>query len=284
MKYTEFFSEIKKNPRPVYLISGAEAYLRDEAVKALRALVLRALPEFNETILEAPEAQTIINACETLPMMADRRLVLVREFPLLGKQKTAKEAEQVFVDWLPNAPMTTALVILQAEMDGRKKIAQTLKKTALWLDCTPLEESDLRGWIVRQCKKAGKSIENPAYLPFVAGQDMYALAGHIQKLCDYAGERETITRADVDRLIRPNLEYSVFQIVDALLRGEAADIQRKLNGIVDAGESRVGIIAVISSQMRLLFHATAGAAQDALSANLKVNGYALTMLKKLLFP
>lgn len=286
MQYTDFFKRINEGIPQIILVSGSEIYIRDQAVKAVRKALALPFPELNETILEAPDAQTLMQACETLPMMAERRLVLTREFPLLGKGRVGGEAEQseAFLQWIKNAPESCCLLILQNDLDGRKKVAQALKKEAVWLECAPMKEYDLCQWLGREAARNGKKLENASYLVFRAGKDMQMLEGQVRQLVDYVGERETILRADIDTLIAPNLEHSVFEITDALLAGKTATAFEAVHTLVAAGQNRVGLLAVLTSQMRQLFHATsimaAKGSMDVLSEKLKVHGYGLTMLKK----
>src|SRR6185503_10607931 len=70
-----------KELRPIYLVAGEERYLASEVVQALRDATLDgAIPGLNDETLTAGEASvdSAIDAARTLPMMARRRWVLVR--------------------------------------------------------------------------------------------------------------------------------------------------------------------------------------------------------------
>ena len=77
--------------KSVYLFHGEEEYIKKSALERLRGDILPAgLEALNETILEgAVSADRVIEAAETLPMMCDRRLVVVKDWgPLMsGKAK-----------------------------------------------------------------------------------------------------------------------------------------------------------------------------------------------------
>ena len=85
MKADEFFHSMKTgNILSCYLFEGEEEYLKESALQQLRQKVL--LPPFgdmNETVLNDPDAETLITVSETLPMMADKRLVVIRDSSLL---------------------------------------------------------------------------------------------------------------------------------------------------------------------------------------------------------
>src|SRR5436190_21509796 len=69
-------------PGPLYLIYGKEQYLVDRAVDILRQRVLDPrTKDFNSEIFHGKEADPgrIVQAARTLPMMAKRRFILVRD-------------------------------------------------------------------------------------------------------------------------------------------------------------------------------------------------------------
>lgn len=48
---------------------------------------------------------------------------------------------------------------------------------------------------------------------FAAGRELTRLCGEVDKLADCVGERETIDLKDVERMVSPSLEYSVFEML-----------------------------------------------------------------------
>ena len=80
-----FFDELKAGTvRNVYLFYGPEAYIRKSAVAALKKkLLLPGFESMNCSVLNNPEAQQIIEHCETLPMLSDYRLTIVQDLSLL---------------------------------------------------------------------------------------------------------------------------------------------------------------------------------------------------------
>lgn len=78
-----------KTLRGVYLFDGEEENMKQAAWNAIRKAVLpEGLEELNENILDAPEVDALIAACETLPFMGDTRLVLVRDQAGLNTAKS----------------------------------------------------------------------------------------------------------------------------------------------------------------------------------------------------
>ena len=84
---TELERSLRESPQPLYLLLGAERFLRDTAARAITEAALHGtlLREFNEASfnLARDSVQSAIAAAEQLPMMSDMRVVRVRDFARL---------------------------------------------------------------------------------------------------------------------------------------------------------------------------------------------------------
>ena len=113
MNWSEFFRAIDAGAvPPVCLFTGPEVYVKREALDRLRSKLPPGLEALNESVLEGVTAQQIIDAAETLPMMCERRIVVVRDWaPLLsGKSKNEEEEVKRLEAWLDGPPASCALI------------------------------------------------------------------------------------------------------------------------------------------------------------------------------
>ena len=127
MNHTEFFDKLKAGyAARGYLFTGEENFVKREALRRLEQKLLpEGLEALNENILEGKTADDIIAACETLPMMAERRLVVVRDYaPLMsGQSKGEKEESERLAEYLNRLPETCCLVMyMRGAADGRKAL------------------------------------------------------------------------------------------------------------------------------------------------------------------
>ena len=141
----------------VLLFEGDEEYMKQTALADLRKLLLPdGMEELNETILDAPETDQLIAASETLPFMADRRLVVIRDHPALTGRA---EGDEKLTGYLASVPLSTVLLFYCTKKpDGRKKLYQAFKKKAQIVSFDPLDDRELARWIAATLKKAGKKI------------------------------------------------------------------------------------------------------------------------------
>jgi len=259
-----FFDELKAGTvRNVYCFYGPEAFIRRSALAALEKKVLMpGLEGMNETILSAPTAQQIIESCETLPMMSDYRLIVVRDCALAGSGKAKEEAQEsaALCEYLPRVPQTTCLVFdLGDNVDKRKKLSQALMKLPGAVSFDALDDAQLAKWINQTLKPLGKRMDRAACetLAFTSGRDLTLLSGELQKLAAYAGERQEITAKDIDQIATHTAECTVFSMVDAISEGKAQEAFSLLNVLLQGGEQRIGILAMITRHYRQMMHLSA---------------------------
>lgn len=283
------FDELKAGElKSVYAFYGPEAYIRKSAVEALKRRVLApGLEDLNLTVLSAPAAEQVIVSCETLPLMSERRLVIVRDCPLLaaGRAKDEQEESEALCSYLPRVPQTAVLLFdAGAAVDKRKKLAQALLKLPGAVCFEPLDDARLAQWINKTLRPLGKQMdrETCAQLTFTSGRDLTALSLELQKLAAYAGDAPQITAQDVDALATRTAECTVFSMVDALCEGRAKDAFSLLGTLLQGGEQRIGIIALITRQVRQMTFAgelrAAGRSQGQIAKELAVPPFALGRL------
>ena len=289
MKWNELLEQIDQGDiRPLYLFTGPENYVKNEAVQALRRKLLpEGLEELNETVLEGADALQIISAAETLPMMCDRRLVVVRDWGPLLSGKSQNEADEVqrLAAWLEDPPETCALVFyMRGEPDGKKKLTALLKKRAACVSFDPLTDAEIARWAAQRLRPLKKRISNAAVgqLTLAAGRELSRLIGELEKLAAYVGERSDITEKDVEAVVAPSLEYQVFVMIDRLLAGNMAEARALLKAALESGENSFGIIATLTRQFRSMTHIKlaleAGGTADSVKDALKLNPRAVPIL------
>lgn len=256
MERKDFELALSQHSLPsVLLFEGEEEQLKQEALSLLRRTLLPAgMESLNETILENPETDRLIADAETQPFMADRRIVIVRDFSALSGRS---EADDKLIAWLPSVPETTVLLFYcTGKPDGRKKLYNTVKKHGGVVTFTPLRGADLVRFVTGAFKEAGKECDERTaeYLIFTVGDDAGILRTEIAKLVSYAGDRPSVLSSDVSALATPSTECTVFQMVDAVVTGQKSRAFTLLRNQLLNGTDRISILAMLLRQYRLLQH------------------------------
>ena len=144
----------------VLLFEGEEEHMKQAALGALQKKLLpEGLEDLNRTLLDAPETDQIIAAAETLPFMADRRLVIVRNHPALTGRA---EADDRLAEYLPSVPASAVLLFYCTQKpDGRKKLYAAVKKLNGIVVFSPLRDRELTSFVTSAFRDLGKATSAP---------------------------------------------------------------------------------------------------------------------------
>jgi len=261
VNHTGFFAAIKAGKlADVYLMEGTEEYIKQQALARLcEKLLPKGLEQMNLTELDNPDADALIAAAETLPLLGEKRVVVVRGCDLLisgRKQENENKVAEVF-DYLGHiSPSTCLIFYVKGNGDGRKKLYAHLKKKNAVVDFSPMNDGECITWVQRTLRAMDKQInkETAAALVFTVGRDAAMLKLEMDKLFHYMGERVQVTAADIEAVCTKSMECTVFQMVDAQVAGKQEESFRLLSDMEHSGEDRVGILAMLLRQYRILYH------------------------------
>ena len=238
-----------------YLFEGVEENIKAATLQALRKAILpEGMEELGESLMDAPDTSAIIAACETLPFLADKRLVIVREHPALTGRS---DADEKLLSYIPNVPESAVLVFLcRGKADARKKLYTAIKKAGGIVSFAPLTDAELNAWVVKAFAGLGKSVspQTASVLTFTVGSDTALLRREIDKLAALAGDRDSVTEEDVHAVATRSIECTVFEMVDAVVAGQQGKAFGLLRDMLTAGSDRLGILAMLLRQFRLMQH------------------------------
>lgn len=256
MNYKEFAQALKAGSiGGAYLFEGVEENIKDSALAALRKKLLpEGLEEMNEAQMDNPSADAVIAAAETLPFLGDKRLVIVRDQAGLGSRG---ECDEKLLNYIANVPETTALIFfVRGKADARKKLTQAIKKHGQIVAFDPLAEGELHQWIARKFQELGKYCDTAcaSFLAFWSGTDTAQLRAEIEKIAAFLGENTDVEEHDIRQLATRSIECTVFEMVDAVVEGREGKAFALMRDMLTMGEERLGILAMLLRQFRLLQH------------------------------
>ena len=264
MKRRDFLSSLKSGVlERVYWFAGPEEWLKHSALERLRkALLPEGLESLNENLLEGASARQIIEAAETLPVMAERRLVVVRDWqPFLSKGNSDKAERERMIEWLAS-PSDSTVLVFYYRAENVIKLAPDKPPLSLMtvVDFSPLTDAELATWAKRQLKDAGKEIDPPALeaLTYLVGRDLARLSIELDKLAAYALDRSLIQESDVHAVVSVSLDFDVYNLLSELLRRDLGEAQRIAGDLKRDGQDSVRILSSLEWQMRNIVYAQYG--------------------------
>ncbi len=202
---------------PVYLLMGEEDYYIDKLSQYILEQSLK--PEerdFNYDLLYGAEtrANDIISIARQFPMMADRRVVMVREFQALSDKNT-------LLAYVKSPTPTTILVLCHkhGKLDGRRSIGAEIRKQGVAFDSRRLYDRELPAFVTSYMQRQQKTIE-PAAVEMLCdhvGSDLGRLAAEMDKLLMALPQGETrVGAALVEELTGVSKDFNNFELQSAL--------------------------------------------------------------------
>lgn len=256
MNRNEFLQALKAGTLSgVILFEGEEEHFKQSALQSLRQAILpEGLEELNETIMEAAETNAVIAAVETVPFMADRRLIVLRDYPaLMGRA----EADDKLLEYLAHIPETAILLFYcTGKPDGRKKLYTTVKKVGKIVSFDRLKNQELTSWVTSSFHDLGKECDSRTadFLIFTCGTDSNLLNGEIAKIASFRPEDPSVSPDDIRTLATPSTECTVFSMVDAVVAGQSAKAMMLMRNLLRSGEDRIYLLAMLLRQYKMLQH------------------------------
>jgi DNA polymerase-3 subunit delta len=234
---------------PVYYLHGPEDVLKDEAVKAIVDRALDpALRDFNYDQRSAAQldAEEVHALCNTLPMMADRRVVLLRDIEG-WKRKTKGRTE--FLRYLQRPSPETVVIMVQGSGDETEDRELAAGAYAVRFDALPPDR--VRKWLSHQSSRLGIVLEPDAaeHLIRSVGSDLSALTSELAKLSSLpAGEQ--LTAARVGDLVGIRHGETLWDWREAVLDGEPGRAAALLPSILaQPGTSGVKLLTALGTAL-----------------------------------
>ena len=249
-----------KNFKPLYFVYGEERFLAEEVQDVLRETAIAPHErDFNLDIVYGNEsdAKTVLGLCSSYPVMAERRVVIVREFEQLEDNRMFKSyAER------PN-PSAVVLLACGTKPNLSAHPYRALREHAVSVECKTLYDNQMPGWIKKRAEMHGYSIAPEAIrmLADFVGTNLRAAAVELEKLTTFTSGRETITADDVVHASGQTRDYNVFELQRAIGEGRAGDAMRIAERMLQQASNARGealmMIAVLNSYFTKLWKLTA---------------------------
>ena len=149
-------------------------------------------------------------------------------------------------EYLEDAAPFSVLVFEAEALDQRMRLAKTFAEKTLVvsveLSDKPEERARIAGPLAfEMARELGVKLERDAAeeLVEILNGDLAAIHSELEKLATYAGERKSITRADVELMVVSARKYSVWELADMLARARASKALEFLDGAI-AGRRATG--------------------------------------------
>ncbi len=292
--YREIIKDLKENNiGSVVLLYGKEQFQVDWAQSLLIDKYINpAVRELDVTTFQDnPSANEIINACETLTMFSERRVVIIPDCGFFNEKKsdggktgeagrqdnkdkqdkqdkqdrTEKQSKhdsdsEILVDYIPSLPETTLLIFRAEKASKRLKLYKAIEKKGKAYDFQQLQLADLKGFIVKRFNKADKHasdrvvqgiIDLSGYYNRETVYTLFNLENDLAKIIAHSDGPE-ISSLDVMQTLSGDIDTYVFSLVEALGTGDKGEALALFNNMAASGENVFKILGLLASQYELI--------------------------------
>ena len=247
---------------PVYVLFGAETYLRDLAAKTIADFALKGsqLRDFNEAeiSLSDNELKSAIASAEQLPMMDSRRVILISDVVVSAvktRDNISEDDEDFLKEYLTNPSESSVVIFVADELDKRRKISKALLNHSVGVEFKPLQENELLYWAKERVRnlKADSDEKALRHLVGLVGDDVRKLTNEIEKLATAATPKNFISYELVESLVPNSRDLDNFELTNQLLANNKSGALRVMKEILDDGAEPLMLLGLLSYNFHRLF-------------------------------
>lgn len=258
-------------PSPVYLICGDEGYLRRRSLEMLKeAYMPTFMPEFNYSEFDGAECtvDAIAAAVETLPVMTERRMVLVKDLDAAAIGAEQYRKLETLLHSLGDSGDTCVLIFFNVSVKSSAKggdrqgaMRTLIKKQGTVINCktpSPAEIADILTASAREMN-AALSRADAAYLVERCGTDITNLLSELAKLHSLCGGK--ITRAAIDGNTTQSVDVKAYMLASHVIQGKRREAFVIMEELFEERTEPVAVLAIMSGAFIDLFRAKLAAAE-----------------------
>ena len=215
---------------PIYILMGDESYYIDLLCEYIMENVLQ--PEerdFNQIVLFGAEttAAQVVDQCKGYPMMAEHRVVVLKEAQNLRNFEAIDK-------YLENPVKSTVFLMTykNGSIDRRKKLLPLAEKVGVVFESKKLKDYQLPSFIESFLKKRKVAIESKATQMIAdhIGADLHRLSSELEKLIiSLVGNDRRITPEIVERVIGVSKDFNAFELRNAIIKRDVFKANQIIN-------------------------------------------------------
>ena len=197
----------------------------------------------------------IINEASTIGMFSLNKFIIINMDSYFKDKKNIPNInllENYFDSYNSNSYLV--FVCNSDSIDSRKKIVNLIKKYGI---VKKLEVNDnyLNDYVNNYLKDNGYKINNGDVVYFInrVGNNINNVTNELDKLMLYKINDKINNRNDIDLLTVENIDDSIYDLVNCILKNDNEKAIKLYNNFIDNGMDVNQIVAIIAAQIRLLY-------------------------------
>lgn len=255
ISYQQLDTHLRNNLLPIYLLSGNEPLLIQEARDTIRSKARAA--GFSET--ERFDAnkdfdwQKLVESASELSLFGDKSFVEIK----LNNKPNAASAK-LFTQFIENINPNKIILISTEKLDSttqKSNWVTAINKIGVIITIWPIEGSQFKQWVEQRLKQNNLVCDQSA-IQFLVHQtegNLLALSQEIEKL-KLLYNKGPINLEQMTSAISDNARYDIFNFIDIILENNHSQITRVLQKLRDEAIEPTLLLWALVREIRSLIH------------------------------
>lgn len=260
LKPEQLSQHLQNTLSPIYIISGDEPLLQQEACDSIRkAAIQQHYAEKQIFFVENSKSfnwQSLLEAANSLSLFSDKTFLDLR----LPSGKPGDTGAKILMQYAANPPLDKILLITTGKLDAATQKAKwfsALEKAGVFVAIWPLFANQLPVWLKQRFQKVELQLE-PAALKLFAEQvegNLLAADQEIEKLRLVYGPGK-LNEQQILAAVTNHNRYDIFNLVDTVFSGDNARIIRLLKNLKALSEEPSILLWALTRELRVLAQIT----------------------------
>lgn len=239
---------------PVFLLSGEETYLINQAVAYFKEYVLNN-SKFDLELLSAPDVtyDLLIDKLKTPPFCANKRLIIITEADKLEEQVWGLIEEQA-----GKVDNCSCLLLIAPSFDKRRKAIAKIGRLGCHFEAMRLKAEQIDSWIEKEIKKYNKKVSAEARQSLISAceNNLTQISAELDKLSLFVGEREQIEESDILETVESShFALLVFNLNKYINLRQLSPAVKLLRMLLYYDEPAVRLLSIVGQHIRKLLQA-----------------------------
>lgn len=262
MELKDFERDISSGSiKNAYFLYGDEMFLLESKVEKIKKkLVAPSFADFNFALYNGKDCaiEDVIASASAYPVMAERKLVILKNTGFLKNQKSREFKE--IRDFCADMPSHICLIIIESDFE-KKKLASIRfleeRGGIVRFDYMPVPQ--VEKWLEKLFEKQEKIVYPKELTEIVkrCGGSLANVHSEFLKLINYMGERQKVTAQDVDAVVIKTLDVAIYDIIDHIINNRPDLAMLDYKELLEHKTEPIAIMSAISSKLSDLLAARA---------------------------
>ncbi|MEI3394610.1 MAG: DNA polymerase III subunit delta [Clostridia bacterium] len=248
----------------IYLLYGEELFLLESCLKKIRNIFGECIKGINYILIDEQNVSEIIADIETPSFGYEKKLIIARNTGLFkkeGKKKTGElyKLKEKLAEYIEQniklIQESVVLVFVDEEVDEKSDLFKKIEKNGVICKFDYQKPIQIEQRIKAICNSYKVQIDSQTMKYFIecCGTNMQDLINEIRKLIEYAGEKGTITKEDIDKLSIKKIESIIFDLTDDLGKKDIASALDVFHNLIYAKEPIAKILITLYNHFKKLY-------------------------------